>query len=322
MRVLVTGANGFVGSHIVELLVKSNYSVRCLVRETSDLRWIKDLPVELFYGDINDNMSLKKAVESIDVVCHCAGVLRARDVRRYYFVNQIGTRNLVLAANGSGVKKIVYISSLAAHGPSTISNVRKLSDIPTPVSDYGRSKLEGENEIKRNSKIPWTIIVPSAVYGPRDKDMFSFFKIVHSGFSIRTKKKRVINLTYVEDIAVVVSKCLGSDVGDGKSYYVADPEVYTWEDICGILSDVMDKKTLSLTPPDFLFYLAAFISEKVSGFLGKDAVFNLDKVSEMLQHGWLCRDESVRKDLAVEFTDFRTGAQKTYDWYVQNGWLR
>ncbi len=322
MKILLTGANGFIGSHIAEKLSVSGLVVRCLVRKSSDLKWLKSLKVEFTYGDINEPSSLQKAVEGADVVVHAAGVLRARDKKRYYEVNQIGTKNVVNAVNDSQVKKIIYISSLAAHGPSKQGSARSFSDESAPVSDYGRSKLAGEREIKNNSKKPWTILVPSAVYGPRDKDMFFFFKLVSMGLSIKSRQKRLINLSYVDDIASAVEKSIHAPISDFKTYYVADKKVFSWEDICNVLAVLMKKKTFSFAIPDFLLYVASFFSEKISAIFGKDAVFNIQKVDEMVQDGWLLKDENVTRDLNIKFTDFFSGAQKTYNWYKENRWLK
>lgn len=321
MRILVTGANGFVGSHVTETLLNSGHAVRCFVRKTSDLKWLKGLPVEFSYGDVNAPETLLPALSGVEIVVHCAGLLRARDVKRYYYVNQLGTRNLTAACNGSGVKKIIYISSLAAYGPSLSGAARRFADEPQPVSDYGRSKLAGEQEIKKNARIPWTIIVPSAVYGPRDKDMFAFFKIVKSGFSIRTKKARSVNLTYVGDIAESVRRCVEKQLTSYRTYYIAEKKIYTWSEICAVLSGVMGRKTVDLVLPEFLIRVAAFFSEKIGAIFGRDAVFNTQKADEMLQERWILDDKLAEDDLGMVFTDFVSGAKKTYNWYKENGWL-
>ncbi len=320
MKVLVTGANGFVGSHITEKLLEAGHFVRCLVRKTSNLRWLEGLNVEYIYGDVNDVDSLGASLQEIDAVVHNAGILRATESSQYYKVNSEGTENIISCAP-SGVKKIVHISSLAAYGPSYWDRTRKFSETPAPVSDYGRSKLSGETVIKKNQKIPWVVIVPSAVYGPRDKDMFSFFKLVQNGFAINTSRKRLINLTYVEDVADAAVKSIKEGEFSGETFYIAHEQKLSWLEICETLSEIMGKKIRRVTLPEAVFKIAAFISEKAAGVTGRPAVFNTQKADEMLQPGWTLEDVAARDKLKIDLTDFYSGAQKTYNWYKKNGWL-
>ena len=148
-KVLVTGGNGFLGSHLVEALIRRGYRVRCLVRRTSDLRWIQGLRVEYVHGNLADLTSLSRAVQGVDYVYHSAGVIKALKPETYYRVNRDGTRNLLQVCSDSreNFKKFIYVSSLAAVGPSPNGRPLREESCPRPVSDYGRSKLEGEEEV-------------------------------------------------------------------------------------------------------------------------------------------------------------------------------
>ena len=179
MKALVTGGTGFIGSHLTEVLIRKGVQVRCLLRKTSDFKWLKDLPIEFIPGDCNDKTSLEEAVRSVDWVFHLAGVTKAIEEETYFEVNGLGTENLIHACleNNPRLQKFIYISSQAAAGPSINGSNKKESDPCEPVSFYGRSKRMGEESVLAHAlELPAFILRPSAVYGPRDKDVFALFK--------------------------------------------------------------------------------------------------------------------------------------------------
>jgi nucleoside-diphosphate-sugar epimerase len=134
---LVTGATGFIGSHLVEALLQKGVQVRCLVRKTSDLSWLKNLPIEVFRGNCNDKASLEEAVKGVDQVFHLAGVTKAVEEKTYFEVNALGTENLIHACleNNPRLQKFVYVSSQAAAGPCQNGGKKRESDRCEPVSD-------------------------------------------------------------------------------------------------------------------------------------------------------------------------------------------
>jgi UDP-glucose 4-epimerase len=146
LKALVTGGTGFIGSHLTEALIRKGVHVRCLLRKTSDLKWLKGLPIEFVHGDCNDKPSLEKAVRGVDWVFHLAGVTKAIKEETYFEVNGLGTENLIHACleNNPRLEKFIYISSQAAAGPSRNGCNKKELDPCEPVSFYGRSKRAGE----------------------------------------------------------------------------------------------------------------------------------------------------------------------------------
>ena len=181
MKALVTGGTGFIGSHLVEALLKKGIQVRCLLRKTSDLKWLEGLPIEVNWGDCNDKNSLREAVEGVEQVFHLAGVTKAVHEKTYFEVNAFGTENLIHACleNNPRIQKFIYLSSQAAAGPCRNGNKKKESDQCKPVSPYGQSKQMGEELAMAHAhELPLLILRPSAVYGPRERDIYTFFKLL------------------------------------------------------------------------------------------------------------------------------------------------
>jgi nucleoside-diphosphate-sugar epimerase len=324
-KVLLTGATGFVGSHIAEALVEANYNVTCTVRQKSNLQWVKNLPLKYKCGSLNDKNFLEEIVKDVNVIVHCAGVVRAMTKEEYFKENVENTKNLCEAVlkNNSNLKKFIFISSQAAMGASRDGSVRKITDIPEPVSDYGLSKIEAEKKLKTifSGKIPYTIFRPASVYGPRDKDVFIFFNLVHKHLRPITIKRRFLQLVYVKDVANAVSSSLENKKTDNNTYYLANSSTYTWADIGKIISCSVGVKSLPLLSPDFIFKTAGFIMDMVSKITKKPAVLNKQKITEMLQDAWVADTSSLESDLNIRFTNLEVASQITYNWYLKNKWF-
>jgi nucleoside-diphosphate-sugar epimerase len=319
---LVTGASGFVGSHIVETLLEAKHSVICAVRKTSNLRWVEDLPVKYRYGDLNDEKFSETVVKNVSAVIHCAGIVRAMNKNEYFKANAENTKNLcnaVLKVN-PGLKKFIFISSQSAMGPSAAEGVEKVTDENNPISDYGLSKLAAESEVKKIlcGKVPYTILRPSTVYDPRDKDIFIFFYLINKHLRLVTMTKRFLQLIYVKDVANTVTSCLENEKTDNNVYYLANSIVYTWSEIGKIISSSVGIKTVPVPVADFVFKFVAIAAESLSYITKKPAVLNRQKVVEMLQEYWTSSTKPAKNDLNIEFTSLEVASEITYNWYSDN----
>ncbi|MDR2426665.1 MAG: NAD-dependent epimerase/dehydratase family protein [Endomicrobium sp.] len=322
LKVLVTGSNGFIGSHIVEALLSKKHQVTCVVRKTSDLSWISHLPVFFKYGDLNDIKFLEICVKNIDIIVHCAGRVRAFNREDYFKGNVEYTKNLcnaVLKMNPS-LKKFIFISSQAAMGPGSSANPKKLNEEETPVSDYGLSKIAAEEEIQELflGKIPYTILRPASVYGPRDKDIFIFFNLVNKHLRPFTVEKRVLQLVYVKDVARCVCTCLDNKKSDNRTYYLAEETPYTWSQVGQVISKAVGRTAMPIPIPDFVFKFAGMAAQSFSYITGKPAVLNKQKINEMLQEYWIADNTCARVDLGIEFTKLEIASKITYNWYLNN----
>jgi len=325
-KVLVTGGTGFVGSHLTELLLKNGYSVVCLVRDPKNRRWLSGLNVETMTGDCLLPDTLPRAVRDVSLVVHAAGLTKAKRAGEYYEVNQVGTRNIVEAClrHNPGLEQLVFISSQAAAGPSLDGNPVTAQDVPHPVSDYGKSKLFAEQEVlKYKDRLPVVILRPSAVYGPRDRDMFEFFRWAARGLTLEIRgEERLLNFCYVGDLAQAISLCLVKRPVSGSIYFVAENRPYSWSEFRDSLLTTGNVKAVTIKIPKMAAYVIGLLSELGSLFSSRPALTNRQKVREAMQHYWTCDLVVIEKELGFKSAfPLQQGLSSTWRWYRDNNWL-
>jgi nucleoside-diphosphate-sugar epimerase len=327
MKVLLTGANGFVGSHILDQLCAAGHPVRVLLRKMSRTHFIENhLPgLEVCCGSLTDPGSVREAMRGADCVIHCAGKTKAIRAAEYDAVNLEGTRNVVRAVNaGKGaVKHLIHISSLAANHPAGADAPALETDAPRPISDYGRSKLRAEELVRDSCEAPFTILRPSAVYGPRDGDFLPVFKAVQRHLRPLIGGGRMqLSLVYVSDVAAAALRCLGNPQAHGKTYHVASPEPCATPDFLREIAAVMNVRTVPVFIPFALLYPVALGRELLARGTGKPNILSRQKLKEMKAPGWVCSTDLIRQDLQfTAATRLREGLSRTISWYEQNGWL-
>lgn len=327
MRALVTGATGFIGSHLVEHLLRQGYEVRCLVRKTSSTVWLKELPVEYVYGDLFSSAALQRAVAGVDYVFHSAGVTKARHKHEYYRGNQDGTRNLLEATfrQSPQLKRFLHISSQAAVGPSPTRQPIDETTPPHPITTYGRSKLKAEQEcLAFASRLPITIARPPVVYGPRDRDVFEFFNTMSKGLQPMIGwKEKYVSMIHVADLVRGFVLAAESTNTVGRIYFITGRRMVGWREIGETTRRAMARATLRVRIPEALVYVVAAVAELGALFSSKPALINFEKAREMIQDFWTCdgsraaRDFGFREEIGLE-----QGIRETVRWYREQGWLR
>lgn len=327
MRVVVTGASGFLGSHVAEQLSTEGHSVVALVRRSSNTKFLSTLKnVELAYGAVEDAGSVRAAVKGADAVVHSAGLVKARNEREFFTVNVEGTRNLLDAAEelAPNLKRFVFVSSLAAIGPSHDGRA-VLGDEPRPVTHYGRSKLEAERlVVARKDKLPTVVLRPPMIYGPRDQESFAFFQSVSRRFlPYLGDGKNTMSVIYASDAANACIRAIESDVPSGKAYFIDDGKVYVWLDMLADIERAIGARAfLRFSVPMSLVKGAALAGESFSRLTGKAVMLTRDKLNELSAPHWVCDSADARRDLGWEpRVDWREGTARAVAWYRANGWL-
>ena len=324
--VLVTGGTGFVGSHLVELLIARGYDVVCLVRDLQRLRWLQGLKVRLVRGDCQDPASLTAAVKNTAMVFHLAGLTKAFRARDYYEVNHIGTRNLLeaCARHNPGLRKFILVSSLAAAGPAVDGRPVQDTDLPRPVSDYGRSKLLGEAETLRfRERFPIVTLRPAAVYGPRDTDVFELFKWASKGIILDMRGgERFLNWCYVDDLAEALLLAAERRVPSGSRYFVAEDRVYSTTEFHQALQRTGGVNAKVIKVPVWMGYAIGALSETAGALRGKATIMSRQKVREAVQQYWTCDLGRTRDDLGFSAgISLEQGLERTWKWYRENNWV-
>ena len=324
--VLITGASGFVGGHVVEALARNGIRPRCLVRQTSRLDFIQEWSPELVHGDITSPESLEAAVDGVDGVVHCAGAIRALSLADFWRVNVDGCSNLYQAclAKNPAVRRIVHISSLTALGPSVAGRPVQEEQERRPVSSYGRSKLEGQRIAEAYmDRLPIVILVPPAVYGPFDKAFLGLFACVKRGFALAIgREERWASLIYAKDLARAVLACLESEKAVGNEYLVEDGRPHTWREVAAAVGQTMQSSPVRIPLPIGLAKVACAVIGCAARCTGRPAFFDRDRFNDFLQPAWTCSSAKIRADLgfAPRYT-LEQGLEETYRWYKEHHWL-
>ena len=236
MRILITGSSGFIGSYIVQEALNHKLDVYAGIRKTSNKQHLTDSRIKFLELNLSNNTSLeatlkefKETVGDLDYIVHNAGVTKVVNVEDFNTVNYQYTRNFVEALRKAGhnIKKFVFISTLAASGPGAEDGTAmKPSDQPHPIDAYGKSKLLAEEYLRSLTDVPHVILRPTGVFGPRDKDMFSFFDLINKKLEVHIGvNKQFLSLIYVKDLARAVIKACVSPMGN-KTYFISDNNKY------------------------------------------------------------------------------------------------
>ena len=326
MRVLITGASGFLGSHISEAFAADGHTVRLLVRRTSSRKFLT-FPYEEAPGDVTDPASLRISLEGVDAVVHAAGLIKARSDNEFAAVNERGTANLVQAALdvAPALKRFIYISSIAAHGSSPDCTPRPVDAAPKPITAYGVSKLGGERAVRRSGLADRSVTFRMpAIYGPRDPALLPFFQLTRLRIApLLDGGRNQFSIIYATDAASAVLQAATAEADIGsKVYYPEDGNVYAWSDMLRAIEAAAGKKMLTIPTPRFAYQAAALASEAFGLATRRSVVFTREKVREMSQPYWVCSADDLRLDLGWRpLIQAREGAQLTYDWYKRERWL-
>lgn len=330
MKILITGASGFIGSFIVEEALSRGMEVWAAIRKTSALTYLDDKRINLIELDFGSEDRLREqlANHNFDYVVHAAGVTKCRDIEDFRRVNTCGTINLVNAIINMGmpIKRMIYLSSLSVFGAikekmpyAEITN----SDTPEPNTEYGRSKLAAENYIDSLTSFPCITLRPTGVYGPREKDYFLMAQSIsrHVDFAVGYKRQD-ITFVYVKDVVQAVFLALEKG-HDGRKYFLSDGRVYRSSDFSDFIrKELGNPWWIRITAPIWVLKVVTTIAERIGKATGKVSALNRDKFNILKQRNWRCDIRPAMEELGYKPEyNLEQGTRETIKWYKENKWL-
>lgn len=335
MKILVTGASGFIGSFIVEKGIEKGFDVWAGVRGSSSRRFLNDNRVNFVELDFSSPVKLsaqlqefKAAHGSWDYIVHAAGVTKCLDKKEFFSVNYEGTRNFAdaLEATGMQPRKFIYLSSLSVFGPLHEQQPYipiTADDTPAPNTAYGESKVLAERYIMENARFPYIILRPTGVYGPRERDYYQMAVSIkkHVDFAVGYKPQ-VITFIYVKDLVKAIYLAIEKPVVN-RCYFVSEPKGYNSRAFSDLIQHEMGiKRVLHITAPVWVLKVISACAELVSHITGKPGTLNRDKYKIMKQRNWLCDTAPIEKELGftIDYT-LEDGVRETINWYKQEKWL-
>lgn len=333
-KIIITGASGFIGSFLVEKALSLGFQTWAGVRKSSSREYLQDsniLFIELNFGNkeklIEQLKEFKSKFGKIDYVIHNAGITKCLDPKDFDIINYQNTVNFIEALKEADCvpDKFLLMSSLSAFGLGDEINYTpiKITDTPHPNTAYGISKLKAEQYLQNTTDFPYMILLPTGVYGPREKDYFLMLKTVKSGLDVGAGfKPQHLTFIYVKDLVDAAFLALESPLKN-KSYFVTDGDVHTDKEYTALVKKVLGKKhVLSIKVPLFILKLISVIAESISKITKKPSTLNRDKYKIMKQRNWECDIEPLAQDL--HFTpqyNLERGLTESVNWYKENGWL-
>ncbi len=327
--ILITGASGFIGSFIVEEALRRNFEVWAAVRKSSSHQFLTDERIHFIELNLSSEEALRQqlAGHRFDYVIHAAGVTKCLDKQDFFRINTEGTKHLVraLLALQMPLRRFVYISSLSIMGAireqQPYEEIRE-SDTPRPNTAYGESKLQAEQWLD-TQPIPYIILRPTGVYGPRERDYFMMAKSIqaHTDFAVGFRQQD-ITFVYVTDVVQAVFLALEKGQ-TGRRYFLSDGEVYQSAAFSNyIRRELGNPWWIRITAPLWLLRVITFVGEYVGRLTGKVTALNNDKYYIMRQRNWRCDITPACQELGYKpQVKLEEGVRRSIKWYRENGWL-
>jgi nucleoside-diphosphate-sugar epimerase len=315
-KILITGASGFIGSFLIEEALNKEYETWAGVRTTSSKDYLRDERIHFIDLAFSDKPQLKEQIQEHvaqygkwDYIIHNAGITKCLNLNDFEKINYLFTKYFAEALQETNAipEKFIFMSSLSAYRPD---------------SAYGKSKRKAEQFLE-TTPLPFIILRPTGVYGPRDKDYFLLLKTIKNGLDlVAGMEVQKLTFIYVKDLVKVVFLALES-VFTNKTYFVADGDVYFDKEYTQIVKDILGKKRVIKIRVPFLFLkIVSIVAETFSKLTGKPSTLNRDKYKIMKRRDWSCDISALEKELGFRVDyDLKRGIQESVIWYYTNGWL-
>ncbi len=319
MNILITGATGFIGRHLVGALSKGEHSLRCLVRKSSNIDCLRNANVDILYGDLLEKDSISQALEKVDLIYHLAGEAYSRHKKDYYQGNVVATRNLLEACDEKDSRRIIFLSSTAVYKPITTKTLLTEESECDPISFYGKTKLDAEDLIKKHN-IPWVIVRTPVIYGPHQPSVLNQFFL--DAFNKRKiyivgKGNNTRSLCFIDNLVEGLRLLAGRPDANGKTYILSDNSPYTFDEIITTMSVVIGQQIKVVHLPNVL----GNISWQIYNLMG--ILFNLYFVElfaiRTMQLHWEYDITKAKKEIEYNpSTTLERGIKNTIDWIRNN----
>ncbi len=304
--------------------MNSGNEVTCIVRAGSNIDLIEDKK-KISYIDYINLDEIEHVLQGKDILIHTAALTRSRKWDTFQKINVDLTETLLKICNDSSIKQFIFLSSQAVAGPAVNENSgKKEEDSPEPVTMYGKSKLLAEKIIRKNAKIPWTIIRPVSVYGAGDKDFLELFRMVKKHFVfLNSFRVKFYNLIYIDELNDLIEQTINNKTAYNEIFFAANPLRIKNSELHKLIGEAIKSKTITIRIPEFLLFPIASILELLSMIFKKSfPVLNRDKVKEFKEDYWIVDTSRSKEKLNIEFEDkYLLNFKKTYQWYKEKGWL-
>jgi len=322
----VTGANGFVGSHLVDYLLVKNFEVRCIVRKSSNLQWLTGKDVKIYDCGLFDKIGLREAFKDVNYIFHVAGVVKAKDEEGYFRGNVEATKVLLEVASEvkEKIKKFIVVSSQTVSGPALDGKPVTEEMKPNPLTTYARSKLKQEEvALSYKNIFPVTICRGPAIYGERDTEIFIYFQVFNRGLTTMIGfNKKELSLLHVADLAEGLYLAAISDKSNGEIYFISSEKFYNWDQVGNITSKVLGKKAIRIKIPHFIVFTIAAFAQFLAMFSSKPATLNIEKAKDLTQKLWICDTSKAMRELGYrQKVSVEEGIKRTCEWYKQMKWI-
>jgi len=324
--VLVTGASGFIGSHLVDALLQHQCKVHCLVQRTSDLRWLDRTKVQLHYGSLTESVPLEDCLAKVDYVFHCAGLTRAKTREDFFQVNAHACKVLYekCVAYGKNIKRIVHISSLAAVGPSLPGQPVDEGTPCKPLTYYGKSKLAGEEiALQYSTSLPIVILRPPVVYGPREVNFLSFIKGISKGWNLQLGgRKRTLSLIYITDLVQAMLRAAVKPSPKNNVYFITDGGYHLWDEVVETTTRLLNVRIRSIRISDSLLGFFGLFMDFLSIYLKNAPLLDSQRIIDIRQSTWTATSNRFFEDFEFQPQyDLKKGLSETVNWNKKHRFL-
>lgn len=330
-NILITGASGFIGSFLVEEAIRRGYRVFAGIRASSSRKYLTDPAIHFLELDMSDAASMTQTLTdaattygAFDYVVHAAGITKSLHLADYYEVNVASTGKLVRVLQETKLlkEKFVFVSSLASYGPGVGAEPIRSNSLPNPITAYGRSKRQAEDLLYKQTDLPFLIINPTAVYGPRDKDFLFVLQTVQQKLELYVgSKEQLLSFVHVMDLVQAIFLATESPLVQ-QNLLVSDLTNYSTAEMNRIIKQQLGVTTIAVTVPGWIAVTAAVLSEAVGNLRGKVPLLNRERLKEFRASNWAATCSELAQIGYQPVFDLEKGLADTIAWYRGVGLLK